>query len=458
MKRKLISMLLAAAMGAVLLAGCGGEEKKDTPATNEEGTTKESSEEKSEETESEEKEAPAENGDQEVLEFYHGYYHDESEWPAAKVMRDIYDEFAAQHADGPVTFKPIPVENRDDIVSTEVAGGSFPDMVDCGVAVPLAAISQNLVYDMKPFIDENGLQAAVGINYTQNDIDGKIYSVHDQLQSRGMWYNTKVLEAANVNPEDLNTWDGFAAAMESVRGIGDGTYGYAAGQGSFFMLNAYLASTEEGRALMETDLTPEGIESEAFATAFKAIAKLDQDNGSDHTVDDLGLVMDDFNKAGTMAVLPNGVWNAGGIDESLADAIEPMIFPENVSLSSAGAGLTIANNMSEAKTELALEFVRYMTSKEVAEKIFTGVQANPCNTEIDLNALAEASGDPVTMKLAKACTMVNEAGIISQSVDFTWGSDVTAAIRNALKECAVAGADIDARFEQLKQELTAIIG
>lgn len=452
MKRKFISMLLAAALGVTLLAGCGGNDKKEqetNPPVEQGGDTQEPEK---------QEEPPAETGDKEVLEFYHGYYHDESEWPAAKVMRDIYDEFAAQHADGPVEFKPIAVENRDDIVSTEVAGGSFPDMVDCGVAVPLAAISQNLVYDMKPFIDENGLQAAVGINYTQNDVDGKIYSVHDQLESRGMWYNSKILEAAGVKPEDLNTWDGFAAAMEKVRALGDGSYGYAAGQGSFIMLNAYLASTEEGRAMMAADLTAESIESEAFAKAFKTIAKLDQDNGSDHTVDDLGLVMDDFNKAGTMAVLPNGVWNAGGIDAALADVIEPMIFPENVSLSSAGAGLTIANNMSEAKTELALEFVRYMTSKEVAEKIFTGVQANPCNTEVDLNALAEASGDVVTMKLAKACTMVNEAGTISESVAYTWGQDIRMAIQNALKECAVAGADIDARFDQLKQELTAIIG
>lgn len=40
---------------------------------------------------------------------------------AAQVMRDIYDEFAQEHADGDVTFKPIAVENRDDIVSAQVA-------------------------------------------------------------------------------------------------------------------------------------------------------------------------------------------------------------------------------------------------------------------------------------------------------------------------------------------------
>ena len=47
-------------------------------------------------------------------------------------MRDIYEEFAAQHADSGITFKPIAVENRDDIVSAQVAGGSFPDIVDVG--------------------------------------------------------------------------------------------------------------------------------------------------------------------------------------------------------------------------------------------------------------------------------------------------------------------------------------
>lgn len=98
MKKKMVSVLLAAAMGTTALVGFG------TTAY----------------------------ADDDVLEFYHGYYQDESEWAAAQVMRDIYDEFAKEHADGSVTFKPIAVENRDDIVSAQVAGGSFPDLVDVG--------------------------------------------------------------------------------------------------------------------------------------------------------------------------------------------------------------------------------------------------------------------------------------------------------------------------------------
>ena len=88
MKKKLVSVLLVAAMGASVLAGCGSRSVK------EDGGEKKS-----------------ESSGNNVLEFYHGYYQDESEWPAAQVMRDIYDEFAQEHADGDVTFKPIAVEN-----------------------------------------------------------------------------------------------------------------------------------------------------------------------------------------------------------------------------------------------------------------------------------------------------------------------------------------------------------
>lgn len=211
--KKLIALLLALAM-VMALAACGASEapaateapKADAPA-----------------------EAPAAPAEAEVLEFYHGYFHAESEWPAAKVMRDIYDEFAAQHADGPVVFKPIAVENRDEIVSAQLAGGNYPDLVDLGSTIPAAAIAQGLILDLKPYIDENGLEAAVGLNYTQNLVDGAIYTVHDQIETRGLWYNAAVLEKAGATVEDLSTWEGVAATMEKVRALNDGTYGYAAG-------------------------------------------------------------------------------------------------------------------------------------------------------------------------------------------------------------------------------------
>ena len=253
-------------MGASVLAGCGSSSVK------EDGGEKKS-----------------ESSGNNVLEFYHGYYQDESEWAAAQVMRDIYDEFAQEHADGDVTFKPIAVENRDDIVSAQVAGGSFPDMVDVGGdGIPQAAISQDLVYDLKTYIDENNLQDAVGLNYTQHDQDGHIYAVHDQIESRGLWYNSSIFEKAGISTDAFTDWNTFGDAMTKIADLGDDTYGYIAGQGSSYIVNAIMASTDAGKKMVDSDMTEDTVNSDEFANAFKTAAKLDQANGSEQTTDDNG--------------------------------------------------------------------------------------------------------------------------------------------------------------------------
>lgn len=442
MKKKIFSLAMAAVM-AVSLVACGGGNNNNS-ASNSIPSTSTSSK----------SEAPTDNGGEgEVLEFYHGYYHAESEWPAAKVMRDIYDEFAAAHADGPVKFVPTAVENGAEIAQSMIAGGSFPNIIDyAGSDVPLAAISGGLVLDLKPYIDANGLKDAVGINYTQNDVDGKIYSVHDQLLTMGMWYNKDVLESAGMTVDDIATWDGFASVIDKVSGD---NYAYIGGQSSVRFLLAKLASAG-ATDIIGAELSAESVSSDVFATAFKEVAAMDQKNGSDHTVNDVGQLMAEFNANGKVAMLQNGVWNASGIDDAIIDSIFPCNLPGDVSINQAGGGITIASGMSEAQEALALEFLAYMVSPEVQAKIFTGVQANPCNTTVDLEALAASSGDPKVAKLAEACAKANSAKTISTNVK--WGGDTTGAIINAFMEASASGADINAIYEKLVAEITALVG
>ncbi len=433
-KRKITSLILIAAMvSSMALAGCGKSEEK-----KEEG--KKSSD--------------------NVLEFYHGYYQDESEWAPAQVMREIYDGFAKEHADGDVEFKPIPTEDIDSVVENKVAGGGYPDMIDlAGRSVSLSAISQGLLLDMKPYIDEEGIKDNVGINYTQNDVDGKIYTVHDQLLTLGYWYNDKVLADAGVAaPDTWKDWAAFETAMEQVRSSGKDIYAYGAGQGSARCFNAILGMSEGGRKMLEEPLTEDTIASKEFEEAFKQVAGMDQQNGSanassssDDGANDWAA---DFNK-GKSAVFFNGVWAAGGFEDTTN--FKPAIFPGNVALSAASGGITIANDMSDEKKELALEFVKYMTSDEVQTRIFKEVGANPCTTTLDLNKLAEGS-DEKTVLLAEACAKANEAEHIVATLDAQWGSDIANAIGNKLIESTVSGADINAKFEELKTELLGLIG
>ncbi|MBQ6903768.1 MAG: extracellular solute-binding protein [Lachnospiraceae bacterium] len=459
MRKRLVSIMLTAAMTMALLAGCSsGGTTAPAPAasTDTAASTAASAEASAPAEEASTAEAPAAGG--EVLDFYHAYYHDVETWPVAEVMRSIYQDFADAHANDACTFNAIAVENVLEIATNEVAGGSFPDMVDlAGNEVPLAAIAQNLVIDLKPYIDSEGLVSKVGINYTMNDKDGHIYSVHDQLETLGLWYNADIYEAAGAStPDQWNTYDDMAAAMEAIRTYGeaDGIYAYSAGQGSMRMFNTYMGILNPEYA--SNELTADVVNSDEFVTAFTTVANMDQANGSANAQDDVGNFSGDFN-SGLCATFLNGVWAAGGFGDATGD-IHAGIYPGSASLSAPGGGLTIASGLSEAQEALALEFVKYMTSDEVQERIFLEVNANPCNTDIDLTALAASSDSETVRLLAEACSLANAADHIVNTTANVWGEDVNNAIVNKLIECSVSGTDIDAKCAELQAELIGLIG
>ena len=431
MKKKLLSVLLVLAMMASMLAGCGG----NTDAGND-GAGSEA------------------NGEQQVLKFYHAYYHEESEWPVAAVMRDIYQDFADAHADGPVKFEIVTVEDVLGVATNEIAGGNFPDMVDfAGTAVPMAAVAQGLVLDLKPYIDSEGIQSKVGINYTMNDVDGKIYTVHDQLTTLGLWYNADLYAAAGATtPDQWTSYEDMATAMEALRA--SGVYAYNAGQGSMRLFNSYMQILNADYA--SSPLTEEIINSEEFATAFKTIAAMDQANGSAHSTNNAGDFGSDFN-AGLCATWMNGVWAAGSFGE-VEYNIQPGIYPGSGAIAATGGGLTISNSLTEEQKALALEFLKYMTSDEVQTRIFLEVNANPCNQDIDLKELAAGSDSATVKLLADACAAANSAEHIANLTDSVWGADVQTAIINKLIECSVEGTDINAKLQELQSELIALIG
>ena len=88
-----------------------------------------------------------------------------------------------------------------------------------------------------------------------------------------------------------------------------------------------MASTDAGKKMLESELTEDTINSEEFAAAFKTAANLDQANGSEHTTDDNGNLMAEFNTNGKAGVLFNGVWNASV--NSIPTMI-PLINPPNI--------------------------------------------------------------------------------------------------------------------------------
>ncbi|HEW5209294.1 TPA: extracellular solute-binding protein, partial [Streptococcus pneumoniae] len=335
--------------------------------------------------------------------------------------------FAEEHKDSGVEFKPTPVNgDLKDIMNNKVASGEFPDVIDlAGNAVSLAAIEQKLVLDLKPYIDSNKLEKNVGLNYKQNQKDGKIYTVHEQLFTMGLWYNKDIFAKAGAKtPDQWNTWDDFTQAMASIRKQ-DGVYAFGAGEPSIRLFNTVLGTTENGRKLLDKPLTKEGIESKEFADALKMVMKEIQANGSKNAGGDANAYSKDFQE-GKSAVFFNGVWASG--------------------------------EMSEAKQKLALEFLKYMTSDDVQKVIFEKVGANPSNENVNVKELSEKSSEATTKILGQAITQVKNAKAVVPTVSDVWGGDVQTAIINALTESAAENVDVDQKVKSTQDVLKSLIG
>lgn len=216
--KKLFALLLASILVISLFAGC--------TATNE--APKKETSEKTDEM-SMDTEKP-------TITFVHGYYHDESEWPAAAQMRQIYQDFADMHKDE-FTFIAVPDESgAEGIYNTalnDISGGKFYDIADFGGwnIVPVASAA-GLILDLKPYLDEDAdFKAGAGVCYDQNlTADGKIYSVREQIEAVGFWYNEALFKQAGAKvPAEWNTWADFEEAVRMLVAGGITPFGLNAG-------------------------------------------------------------------------------------------------------------------------------------------------------------------------------------------------------------------------------------
>ena len=151
-RRRLLALSVTACMAASMaLAGCG----KSGGESKEEGA----------------------NPDLPTITFTHGYYHDESEWPAAAEMRAIYDEFAEAHKDEFNFVVKADEGGEEGIYNTalnDLSSGEFYDIADFGGwnIVPVASES-DAILDLKPYLDEDAdFKAGAGVCYDQNLTDG----------------------------------------------------------------------------------------------------------------------------------------------------------------------------------------------------------------------------------------------------------------------------------------------
>ena len=409
--KKILALLLASLLLIGLFAGCA---KQETAPVQQEQTTT------TEPAPAEQPSEQPENTELPTITFVHGYYHDESEWAAAAQMRQIYQDFADLHKDE-FNFVAVADESgAEGIYNTalnDISGGKFYDIADFGGwnIVPVASAA-GLILDLKPYLDEDA-DFKAGVCYDQNlTADGKIYSVREQIEAVGFWYNEALFAQAGAKvPADWSTWADFEEAVDKLVDAGITPFGLNAGWPTNILTAGRFQADEATRAFYAQGAEVASFDDPAFREVMtfmqeKVLQKIDSANFGPGGDDDEQYRNDFFD--GKTAMLFNGVWDAGGSVDCAAGAenIKPANFPTNesgkrASLMSGGTGFVVSNSLTDAQTAACIEFIKYMTSEEIANKIIAfGIGMAP-NTNVDYATLMDSVDAPEAKLLVSACQL-----------------------------------------------------
>lgn len=301
--------------------------------------------------------------------------------------------------------------------------------------MPVASAA-GLILDLKPYLDADAnFKAGAGVCYDQNlTADGKIYSVREQIEAVGFWYNEALFKQAGAKvPAEWNTWADFEDAVKLLVDAGITPFGLNAGWPTNILTAGRFQADAATRAFYAKGADVMSFDDPAFREVMtfmqeKVLQQIDSANFGPGGDDDEQYRTDFFD--GKTAMLFNGVWDAGGSVGCMAGAenIKPANFPTNesgkrASLMSGGTGLVVSSGLTEAQTAACIEFIKYMTSEEIANKIISyGIGMAP-NTKVNYMTLIDKVDAPEAKLLVSACQLCMEAdyqalGLGNQFGDF----------------------------------------
>lgn len=219
MKRKLLSLLLTAAMAASVLAGCGSSSKEapaaETAAEEEAAPVEEAAEETTQELEAEEAEA-------EAITLKWAIW-DKDITPYWNALKDAY-EAANQN----VTIEMVDLGSTDymTVLATELSGsGSDFDVVTIKDVPGYATlVSKNTLEPLDSYISDAGIDVSQygGVD-KQITVDGSLYELPFRNDFWVLFYNKDIFDAAGVEyPTNDMTFEEYDAL---ARQVADPTFG-----------------------------------------------------------------------------------------------------------------------------------------------------------------------------------------------------------------------------------------
>ncbi len=272
-----------------------------------------------------------------------------------------------------VVVEEIPSDTAyNDKMKILAASGDLPDVVMGKNGINEILIKGNLATPFNEYMNkDSGWKAEIGdAALTANTRDGKIWSISDQKQVVGYFYNKEMFEKAGIRP--AGTWDEFIVNCDKLKAAGYTPLAMMTGENAW-TTNLLLASMvgtsgDAGNKFMNT-LHPTNFETPEMIEGLKKIQVMLQKYT---TKDAVGAVY--ANAAnnfcqGKAAIIANGPWMIGDFSdtakspEGFDKKVGVAAYPGNGTFCSYEVGYMIGSKSQEAK-DAAAKLIKFKTGVE----------------------------------------------------------------------------------------------
>ena len=346
MKRKLVSVLLCAAMAATtLLAGCG-----NSTATTEAPTAAETDA-ASADTQAADPETPADSASGDVQDVTIWYYWETEGHQVA--LDKVIQDYNASQSEIQVTAKYVPFADFKKQLSIGASASELPDIAILDSPDHASYATMGIFADLTGNFDvSNYYEGTVG----SCTIDGTLYGVPFGVNCLALYYNEDMLSEAGC--EVPTTWDELKETAQTL--TKDGVTGLAfcsvQNEEGTFNFTPWLWSTGASSYEMNSE---GGIKALTFVKDL-----VDSGSMSKECINwTQGDVMNQF-ISGNVAMMVNGPWQIPTMKEEAPDLNwNVALIPKDAEYASVLGGENYAV-ISGGNEEGALKFLEYATSEE----------------------------------------------------------------------------------------------
>ena len=421
MKKKLLAVLLTAAMVVATLAGCGntpgnessGGEKSTQPAEGSQTSSTESTPASSE---------SADDGEVIELEFWAWWSSDARKPYILQMVEDFNNSQSKYH----VTYVDIPWGDIFTKNIAQIKAGEPCDIMANDLKQVRFRAAEGQVDPISPYVTDDVL-AGFYDQYieTCTGEDGQLYALPFSVDTRGIFYNKDHFAEAGIDPESIDTWDDLVEAARKLD-IKNGNewerIGFlpVVGNGG---VDTWAVNAMNGNGWFEPDTLEVHVNSEQNKKAFQWIREqidyYGQDTFNEITAAYSNGMVDPF-ASGVLSMVVHTSAYPSALAQNAPDLNYGVIkLPEMEAgngHTANGDGFVLEIPHGAKHPEGSYEFIKFMTGKACQEYEEANLKDFSARNDIDTNS--ESRQNPITQALAECLAETNTIAVTGAAIGY----------------------------------------